>query len=180
MYHGNIQAGARAKCSLTHSEKSRRTHHNGTRTTHLLFLHSLSLKAIFRIGSRRRVGCLCTAAPNNPAWKMPSLRVTIALNTQQSRKAVILLPASSSAHPDAVDSFKALIFKAAQSKLRLKKPMRVYVGQTGHELMSEQDWKSNITDDVVLLVSAGEEYVGAKREPKIHGQYYAPSRFGVT
>jgi len=102
------------------------------------------------------------------AWKMSGVRVTIALNAKQSQKAVLLLPTSSSARPDAIDSYKAFVFKAAQAKLRLKKPTRAYVGQTGHELISEEDRKSNITDDVVLLVSAGEDYVGAKRAPQTH------------
>lgn len=101
---------------------------------------------------------------------MPVIRITVALNAKQSRKAVLLIPPSSPACPDALDSYRALVFKAAQSKLRLKKPVRAYVGQTGHELISEQDWKSNINDDVVILVSASEDYIGAKRMPKTHGE----------
>lgn len=60
------------------------------------------------------------------------------------------------------------MLKTAQSKLRIKKPSRVFLGGTGQELLTEEDWKSNIKDDVVLLISAGEEYVGLKRESKHH------------
>jgi hypothetical protein len=94
---------------------------------------------------------------------MPT-RLTIALNAKQSQKAPLLVPTSASADPVASTSIRALVFKAVQSKLRLKKPSRVYVGKTGKELLTEEDWRNNIKDDVVLLISAGEEYVGVKRE----------------
>ncbi|KAJ4320172.1 hypothetical protein N0V94_003533 [Neodidymelliopsis sp. IMI 364377] len=95
-------------------------------------------------------------------------RVTIALNAKQSQRAPLLIPASTSTDPSAADSIGALVLKTAQSKLRLKKPSRVYVGETGQELISEKDWQSNIKNDVVLLVSAGEEYVGVKKEVNVH------------
>ncbi|KAF1939546.1 hypothetical protein EJ02DRAFT_456845 [Clathrospora elynae] len=99
---------------------------------------------------------------------MPATRVTIALNSKQSQKAPVIIPASASTDPAAATSIRGLVFKTAQSKLRLKKPTRVYVGRTGQELLTEEDWKSNIKDDVVLLISAGEEYVGAKKELDVH------------
>jgi hypothetical protein len=99
-------------------------------------------------------------------------RVTVALNAKQSQKAPLLIPATISTDPSAADSIRALVFKTAQSKLRLKKPSRVYVGQTGQELRSEEDWQSNIKNDVVLLVSAGEEYVGVKKEVNVHGEFW--------
>jgi hypothetical protein len=102
---------------------------------------------------------------------MPATRVTIALNTKQSQKAPLLVPASASADPAAATSIRALIFKTAQSKLRLKKPARIYAGRTGQELIDEDDWKHNIKDDAVLLVSAGEDYVGVKRESSVHGKF---------
>jgi hypothetical protein len=102
---------------------------------------------------------------------MPATRVTIALNAKQSQKAPLLVPASASADPVSATSIRALVFKTAQSKLRLKKPARVYVGGTGHELLNEEDWKRNIKDDVVLLISAGEDFVGVKRESGVHGKY---------
>ncbi|KAH3918499.1 3'-phosphate/5'-hydroxy nucleic acid ligase [Parastagonospora nodorum] len=99
---------------------------------------------------------------------MPATRVTIALNSKQSLKAPLLIPASTSADPAASTSIRALVFKTAQSKLRLKKPTRIFVGRTGHELLTEEDWKTNIKDDVVLLLSAGEDFVGVKRESNVH------------
>ena len=60
------------------------------------------------------------------------------------------------------------MFKAAQSKLRLKKPSRIFVSRTGQELLTEEDWITNIKDDVLLLISAGEEYVGSKKESSVH------------
>ncbi|MCJ1431375.1 hypothetical protein MMC27_000727 [Xylographa pallens] len=54
--------------------------------------------------------------------------------------------------------------KAAQSKLRLKKASRVFVASTGQELLEESHWKRGMEDDVVLLVSAGEDFVGTKKE----------------
>ena len=101
---------------------------------------------------------------------MPATRIAIALNTKQSQKAPLLVPASTSADPKAANSIRALVFKTAQSKLRLKKPLRVFAGKTGQELLSEGDWKSNIKDDAVFLISAGEEYVGVKRESSVHGK----------
>jgi hypothetical protein len=103
---------------------------------------------------------------------MPVTRVTIALNAKQSQKAPLLIPSSASADPSSATSVCALVFKNTQSKLRLKKPARVYVGGTGHELLNEEDWKHNIKDDVVLLISAGEDFVGVKRESGVHGKYF--------
>lgn len=101
---------------------------------------------------------------------MPATRVTIALNAKQSQKAPLLIPASATTDPAISTSIQALVFKAAQSKLRLKKPTRIYAGKTGEELLTEDDWRNNIKDDVILLVSAGEEFVGVKKESNIHGQ----------
>ncbi|CAG2181098.1 unnamed protein product, partial [Oppiella nova] len=63
---------------------------------------------------------------------------------------------------------QSLVFKLAQSKLKLKKPTRVFVKQSGQELIDEKDWKDNIRNDAVLLVSIGEEFVGVKKEMIIH------------
>jgi hypothetical protein len=86
-------------------------------------------------------------------------------------KAPVKIPASASADPAAALSIRALVFKAAQSKLRLKKPTRVYVGRTSRELLAEEDWRLNVKDDIVLPISAGEVYVGAKNEENVHGKY---------
>ncbi|CAO2650449.1 Nn.00g017410.m01.CDS01 [Neocucurbitaria sp. VM-36] len=99
---------------------------------------------------------------------MPATRVTIALNARQSQKAPLLIPTSATADPAAATSIRGLVFKTAQSKLRLKKPTRIYISSTGQELLTEQDWKNNIKVDVVLLVSAGEQYVGVKKDLGMH------------
>jgi hypothetical protein len=103
---------------------------------------------------------------------MPAIRVTIALNVKQSQKAPLLVPASASPDPVAATSVRALVLKNAQSKLRVKKPTRIYAGRTGYELLTEEDWMRNIRDDVVLLISSGEEYVGVKRESSVHGMFF--------
>jgi hypothetical protein len=97
-------------------------------------------------------------------------RVTIANNAKQSQKAPLLVPTSAPADPVAINSIQSLVFKSAQSKLKLKKPARVFVKQTGQELLNEADWKINIKNDITLLVSVGEEYVGVKKETVIHGE----------
>ncbi|KAF2120543.1 tRNA-splicing ligase [Lophiotrema nucula] len=91
---------------------------------------------------------------------MPATRVTVALNAKQSQRAPLLIPAS--APP------QQLVFKTAQTKLRLKKPSRIFAAGTGAELLTESDWTENLKDDVVLLVSAGEEYVGSKDKGERH------------
>jgi hypothetical protein len=101
---------------------------------------------------------------------MPATRLTIALNTNRSQQAPLLIPASALADPTIATSVRALVLKTAQSKLRLKKPSRIFVGKTGYELVTEEDWKSNIKDDAVLLVSAGEEFFGVKRESVTNGK----------
>lgn len=103
---------------------------------------------------------------------MSTTRVTIALNARQSQKAPLLIPASATADPAAASSIRGLVFKTAQSKLRLKKPARVYVSPTGQELLTEEDWRKNIKVDVTLLISAGEDYVGVKKEHITHGSTF--------
>jgi hypothetical protein len=98
-------------------------------------------------------------------------RITVALNAKQSQRAPLLIPVSTATDPSVATSVRSLVFKTAQSKLRLKKPSRVYVKQTGQELISQEEWKVNIKNDVVLLVSAGEEYVGNKQESMLHSEF---------
>ncbi|MCJ1305722.1 hypothetical protein MMC08_008538 [Hypocenomyce scalaris] len=95
---------------------------------------------------------------------MPSTRITIASNSKQSQRAPFLIPSSTSLDPSSANSCRALVVKTAQSKLRIKKASRVFAAGTGQELLEESDWKSVLRDDVVLLVSAGEDYVGARKE----------------
>ncbi|CAE7010659.1 hypothetical protein PTNB73_00547 [Pyrenophora teres f. teres] len=101
---------------------------------------------------------------------MPAIRLTVASNTNQSEKAPIVIPACASPDPAAPSSIQTLVLKTAQSKLRMKKPIRVFVGRTGQELLTEKDWKTCIANDLVLLVSSGEEFVGIKRESNVQGK----------
>ena len=94
---------------------------------------------------------------------MPATRVTVASNSQQSRKTPLLIPASASLDPKSSPSCYSLVIKTAQSKLRLKKAQRVFV-HGGQELTAQKDWEQTLKDDVVLLVSIGEEYVGSRKE----------------
>ena len=96
--------------------------------------------------------------------KMPAIRVTLASNSKQSQKSPLLISTSTPFDPTRDDSCRAVVIKAAQSKLRLKKASRIFVAKTGRELLVEQDWKDSLRDDVVLLISIGEDYVGAKKE----------------
>ncbi|MCJ1241293.1 hypothetical protein MMC14_009297 [Varicellaria rhodocarpa] len=98
---------------------------------------------------------------------MPSTRITLALNSKQSQKAPLLVPTSVSFVPIENDSLRSLVIKTAQSKLRLKKASRIFIAGEGKELISEQDWRASLKDDAVFLVSAGEEYVGLKKEKPI-------------
>lgn len=56
------------------------------------------------------------------------------------------------------------MFNTAKAKLRLQKPTRVFVQGTGEELLDENGWRRALKHDAVLLVSAGEEYVGLRKE----------------
>jgi hypothetical protein len=97
---------------------------------------------------------------------MPHVRVTIASNVKQSQRAPLLIPASRPSELVHPSSARSLVLKAATSKLRIKKPSRVYIAGTGQELLSAYDWDHSVQNDAVLLVSAGEEYVGTKAAAK--------------
>ncbi|OAK98985.1 release factor H-coupled R [Phaeosphaeriaceae sp. SRC1lsM3a] len=101
---------------------------------------------------------------------MPATRLTIACNANQSTKAPVIIPASAIHDPVASNSIRALVLKTAQAKLRVKKPTRIFISRTGEELLSEEDWSNNVKDDIVLLISAGEDFVGVKRESGVHPQ----------
>lgn len=95
-----------------------------------------------------------------------TIRVTVALNSNQSRKAPLVLNV---AH--APKTKFNLVFKTAQSKLRLKKPTRIFV-EGGKELKpntGSNDWKFG--NETTLLVSAGEDFVGVKKASKEHGKF---------
>lgn len=94
---------------------------------------------------------------------MPATRVTVASNSNQSHRTPLIIPASTSLDPISSPSCYSLVIKTAQSKLRLKKAQRVFVSG-GQELTGPEDWGRFLKDDVVLLVSIGEEYVGSRKE----------------
>lgn len=102
---------------------------------------------------------------------MPATRVTVALNKNQSHKAPLIIPSSAPLDPNASSSVQALVVKTAQSKLRLKKPARFFVARTADELLVEADWARCIRNDVIVLVSAGEEYVGVNVSEGKHGEF---------
>ncbi|KAL8793543.1 MAG: hypothetical protein Q9195_003916 [Heterodermia aff. obscurata] len=101
---------------------------------------------------------------------MPSTRVTIASNAKQSQKAPLIIPPSTSCNPASPVSFRSLVIKTAQSKLRLKKASRIFIAG-GKELITEEDWKAALKDDVVLLISIGEDYVGSRNEESTNIAY---------
>ena len=109
---------------------------------------------------------------------MPATRITIGLNAKQSQKAPLLLPASASLDPSSPNSCHSLVIKATQSKLRLRKVSRIFVAGTGQELCTELDWNGALKDDITLLASAGEEYVGLRKESAIHGEFVL--RYGTV
>ncbi|KAG6997791.1 hypothetical protein G7Y79_00037g073090 [Physcia stellaris] len=100
---------------------------------------------------------------------MPATRVTVASNAKQSQKAPLLVPSSTSFDPTSHVSARSLVIKTAQSKLRLKKASRVFISG-GKELTTDDDWKAALKDDVLLLVSAGEDYVGSRSDENSNPQ----------
>ena len=80
----------------------------------------------------------------------------------------MLIPASATSG----DALRTLVFKTATSKFRIKKPTRIFAAGTGEEIVSDEDWERNLKNDVTLLVSAGEEYVGVRREAGGHGMQF--------
>ncbi|KAF1953332.1 hypothetical protein CC80DRAFT_537559 [Byssothecium circinans] len=89
---------------------------------------------------------------------MPATRVTIAINSNQSIRAPLLIPEKVALNP------RDVIFKAAKAKLRLKRPVRIFLGGAGDELAYEADWKLHLRNDATLVISQGEEYIGLMRD----------------
>ncbi|KAB2575057.1 tRNA-splicing ligase RtcB [Lasiodiplodia theobromae] len=99
---------------------------------------------------------------------MPSTRLTVALNSNRNTKTILLVPGNTSADPDVANSIRAQVVKSAQTKLRLKlkknTSARAFAARTGTELLTADDWTRAATSDAVILVSAGEDFVGKKSE----------------
>lgn len=94
---------------------------------------------------------------------MQATRVTIASNAKQSQKAPFIIPSSTPVDPASSSSVRSLVIKTAQSKLRLKRANRVFIAG-GKELTTAEAWKGALKDDVILLVSMGEDYVGSRND----------------
>ncbi|KAI5838298.1 tRNA-splicing ligase [Morchella snyderi] len=89
---------------------------------------------------------------------MPATRLTLIANASQNNRCPLLLPPSSSR-----DTLTA-VFTTSKAKLRIKKPTRLFL-RGGHELFTSADIEHYLKDDLVLLISAGEEYVGNIKPP---------------
>lgn len=87
---------------------------------------------------------------------MPSTRLTLTSNASQILRCPLLLSTS----PDPFST----ILTTAKSKLRLKKPSRIFL-PGGHELLTAADIHAILKDDLTLLISSGEDYVGAISAP---------------
>lgn len=84
---------------------------------------------------------------------MSYTRVNLILSTQQTSKSVILVP---SPPPRNVRNH---ILAAAKSKLKCKKPSRIFL-PGGHELLDDASVSIYLTSDSKFLISSGEDYVG--------------------
>ena len=98
---------------------------------------------------------------------MPSIRVTVSLNTNRTIRAPLLVPTPDFSSTSAYSrTLQGAVFQCAQTKLRLKKPTKIYA-HGGKVLVSEQDWHDVLHNDAILLVSAGEEYIGKVDEANL-------------
>src|SRR5437773_7919 len=79
-------------------------------------------------------------------------RISLASNAKQTNKTIVLLPSNT---PDV----RAHLFSIATQKLRIKKPSRILLSG-GRELHSQTDFQSVLKNDITLLISSGEDYVG--------------------
>jgi len=83
---------------------------------------------------------------------MPSTRITIISNANQTQRAAFLLASSSLAG----------ILKAAKDKLRMKKPCRVFLSG-GNEIADEQTLAKYLQNGAEFQVSCGEDFIGIKK-----------------
>ncbi|KAF2815483.1 uncharacterized protein BDZ99DRAFT_459331 [Mytilinidion resinicola] len=98
---------------------------------------------------------------------MPPTRLTLALNASQTKRTPVILPPNAPRDPALPNSCQELLFKAAKDKLRLKgktAKWRIFVARNGLEVLGKEGWESALaeaeTKEIVLLISAGEDYVG--------------------
>lgn len=90
-------------------------------------------------------------------------RITVASNSNQSQKTLLLIAESVSFDPKSTPSCYSLVIKIAQSKLRLKKAQRIFI-YGGRELSEQKDWEQSLKEDAVFLVSIGEDCVGSRKD----------------
>lgn len=166
------------ECSKPTSIAHFQNNHLCSRDTHRQALTNSRIGATSWITVSRRTATRCMPTTNTTIFPksvtMPSTRITVALNSNQTLRAPLLIPDSAPTDPTQPNSIRALVFKTAQSKLRIKKPTRVFRAGSGKELTAEEDWRRCCAgkDDITVLVSKGEEYVGLKREVRSSGEYY--------
>lgn len=104
---------------------------------------------------------------------MPSTCWTIALNANRNTRSVVVIRDS--------EDLEQAIIKAANSKLRLPKKaqLRVFVETTGQELLNAQSWSDILSSashpaNNMLLISAGEDFVGTVSQSKTHQNTEVP------
>ncbi|KAF2019018.1 hypothetical protein BU24DRAFT_340829 [Aaosphaeria arxii CBS 175.79] len=96
---------------------------------------------------------------------MPSTRLTLTLNTNRTTKCPLLIPSDLLLPTSSLTPLRNLVLKTATSKLRLKKPTRIFDVLTGKELLTFEDWTTALRDpDNTLAISAGEDFVGVPRK----------------
>jgi release factor H-coupled RctB family protein len=83
---------------------------------------------------------------------MPSTRITIISNANQTLRVTFLLTSSS----------RPAILKAAKDKLRLKKPSRIFLSG-GNEIPDEQTLIKYLQNGVEFHVSCGEDFIGIRQ-----------------
>jgi release factor H-coupled RctB family protein len=88
---------------------------------------------------------------------MPSVRLTLVSNVKQTQRCAVVL----SLLPDTAH---ATVLSTARQKLRLKKPSRVFL-PGGSELSNSTSILDHVQNDTVVLISCGEDYVGAVADP---------------
>ncbi|KAF2199011.1 hypothetical protein GQ43DRAFT_450578 [Delitschia confertaspora ATCC 74209] len=75
-----------------------------------------------------------------------------------------MVPPTISSSPTSIREF---VSKAARDKLRIKRPKRIFVAGTGRELVREGDWREEVMEGVVLLVTLT-GLTDAVDQPNVH------------
>ncbi|TPX68019.1 hypothetical protein SpCBS45565_g03382 [Spizellomyces sp. 'palustris'] len=100
---------------------------------------------------------------------MPSLRLTIAKNSNQQQRTIVLVSipdlnnASSAIVSEEMIQFKGRIIQFAKTKLRLIKACRVFLADGSEVGGGDLGVWRRIENDGVILVSAGEDFIGTQK-----------------